>query len=71
MSNVNKKRAQFAKDIDKLVSDEYVLVPKKPTQEMIVSGLAVIATGIGKEHIITEVIKCWEKMLEAAQEASV
>lgn len=69
--NTKQKRAQFAKNIDKLVSDEYVLVPKKPTQEMIVSGLAVIATGIGKEHIITEVIMCWEKMLEAAQEASV
>ncbi len=26
--NIKQKRAQFAKDIDKLVSGDYVLVPK-------------------------------------------
>ncbi len=27
------KRAQFAKDLDKLISGDYVLVPKEPTQK--------------------------------------
>ena len=29
------KRVQFAKDLDKLISGDYVLVPKEPTQEML------------------------------------
>lgn len=28
------KRAQFAKDLDKLIGGDYVLVPKEPTREM-------------------------------------
>ena len=33
--NIKQKRAQFAKDLDKLVSGDYVLVPREPTQAMI------------------------------------
>lgn len=32
--NTNQKRQQFAKDLDKLVSGNYVLVPKEPTPVM-------------------------------------
>ncbi len=35
------KRAQFSKDLDKLISGEYVLVPKQPTAEMERAGMAV------------------------------
>ncbi|MDG9993305.1 hypothetical protein [Acinetobacter ursingii] len=31
---VDVKRAHFAKDLDKLVSGDYMLVPKEPTAEM-------------------------------------
>ncbi|WP_151979738.1 hypothetical protein [Acinetobacter guerrae] len=33
------KRAQFAKDLDKLVSGDYVLVPKQPSAEMERAGM--------------------------------
>ncbi len=33
------KRAQFAKDLDKLISGDYVLVPKQPTAEMERAGM--------------------------------
>jgi hypothetical protein len=29
----NNKRAQFTKDLDKLISGDYVLVPKQPTMK--------------------------------------
>ncbi|MBJ8467630.1 hypothetical protein [Acinetobacter pittii] len=48
MSNVNKKRAQFTKDIDKLVSGDYVLVPKQPTEEMERAGMAAGAGFLAK-----------------------
>lgn len=32
------KRAQFVKDLDKLVGGDYVLVPKEPTQKMLNAG---------------------------------
>ncbi|WP_335983613.1 hypothetical protein [Acinetobacter haemolyticus] len=63
-------RTGFIKDLDKLRSGDYVLVPRTPTQEMIVSALAVISTGLGKDQIIAEVTKTWEKMIEAAQGTS-
>ena len=65
--NNNQKRQQFTKDLDKLVSGEYVLVPKNPTFEMLVNGLAVIATGVGKSDIEFELRKIWEKMIDASQ----
>ncbi|ADX02998.1 hypothetical protein [Acinetobacter baumannii] len=65
--NTKQKRAQFAKDLDKLVSGDYVLVPKKPSFDMIVDGLAVIATGVGVQDIEFEVRKIWEKMINASQ----
>ncbi|MCH7357320.1 hypothetical protein MMP61_17380 [Acinetobacter sp. NIPH 1958] len=36
----NHKRAQFSKDLDKLISGDYVLVPKQPTAEMERAGMA-------------------------------
>lgn len=50
------------------VPETHVLVPKKPTLDMLIAALAVISTGIGEEHIEIEIIKCWEKMIEASQE---
>ncbi|AVN18408.1 hypothetical protein C6N19_10950 [Acinetobacter pittii] len=40
--NIKQKRAQFAKDLDKLVSGDYVLVPKQPTKEMEQAGIGVV-----------------------------
>lgn len=60
MSNVNKKRAQFAKDIDKLVSGDYVLVPKQPTEKMIEAAHAKF------EETACGPIGTYKAMLEAA-----
>lgn len=65
--SIHQKRGQFSKNLDKLVSGDYVLVPKNPSFDMIVDGLAVIATGVGVQDIEFEVRKVWEKMIEAAQ----
>jgi hypothetical protein len=46
--NTNQKRAQFAKDIDKLVSGDYVLVPKQPTKEMEQAGIEAGAGFLAK-----------------------
>lgn len=66
--NINQKRQDFKKDLDKLMSDDYVLVPKNPSFEILVNGLAVIATGVGVQDIEFEVRKIWEKMIDASQE---
>lgn len=36
------KRAQFTKDINKLISGDYVLVPKQPTKEMEQAGIGIV-----------------------------
>lgn len=59
----NNKRAQFTKDLDKLISGDYVLVPKQPTDEMERAGMAAGAGFLA--------IKIFKKMVEAAQEASI
>ncbi|MFW1760587.1 hypothetical protein [Acinetobacter calcoaceticus] len=46
--NIKQKRAQFAKDLDKLVSGDYVLVPKKPTEEMERAGMEAGAGFLAK-----------------------
>ncbi|MDC5408337.1 hypothetical protein OHW82_08245 [Acinetobacter baumannii] len=46
--NIKQKRAQSAKDIDKLVSGDYVLVPKQPTEEMERAGMAAGAGFLAK-----------------------
>ncbi|OTG81841.1 hypothetical protein B9T31_15070 [Acinetobacter sp. ANC 4558] len=43
----------------------FVLVPREPTQNMMIAALAVISTGIGKDHIDIAIIQCWKKMIEA------
>jgi hypothetical protein len=50
------------------LSETHVLVPKKPTQDMMVNALAVIATGISQRSIDEEIHMLWEKMLEAANQ---
>ena len=47
----------------------FVLVPKEPTQDMMIAALAVISTGIGKDHIDVEIIQCWKKMIEAQEQS--
>lgn len=52
------------------VPEGFVLVPKEPTEKMMINALAVIATGIGKDHIDVEIIKTWQKMIEAAEDSN-
>lgn len=56
------KRAQFAKDLDKLISGDYVLVPKNPDAAMEKAGIEA-----GAGFLATAIFKA---MLVAAQEAS-
>lgn len=37
---VNRKRADYSKDLDKLISGDYVLMPKEPTARMMDAGSA-------------------------------
>ncbi|MDA0698073.1 MAG: hypothetical protein O2793_16955 [Proteobacteria bacterium] len=56
------KRHCFIKDLDKLMSGDYVLVPKEPTPEMERAGMEA-GGGLGA-------IKIFKKMAEAAQGSS-
>ncbi|MDV8155238.1 hypothetical protein [Acinetobacter bereziniae] len=51
------------------VPEGFVLVPREPTQDMMIAALAVISTGIGKDHIDVEIIQCWKKMIEAQEQS--
>ncbi|MBK0063938.1 MULTISPECIES: hypothetical protein [unclassified Acinetobacter] len=62
-NTVDEKRAHFAKDLDKLVSGDYVLVPKKPTAEMERAGMSA-----GGGFLTCHVFKA---MCAAAQGATV
>ena len=50
------------------VPEGFVLVPREPTEAMMISALAVISTGIGKDHIDVEINQCWKKMIEAQEQ---
>lgn len=56
------KRAQFAKDLDKLISGDYVLVPKNPDAAMEKAGIEAGAGFLAKT--------IFQAMVAAAQEAS-
>lgn len=58
----NNKRAQFTKDLDKLISGDYVLVPKQPTDEMERAGMAAGGGFLA--------IKIFKTMVAAAQGVS-
>lgn len=47
------KRAQFTKDINKLISGDYVLVPKNPTSQMEKAGMEA-GGGLLAAHIFKE-----------------
>ena len=67
------KRTQFAKDLDKLISGDYVLVPKEPTQKMLNAGHIIMNSVKGSDvHSATNAKRreCYKAMIEAAQEAS-
>ncbi|MFV5413882.1 hypothetical protein [Acinetobacter baumannii] len=49
--NTKQKRAQFTKDLDKLVSGDYVLVPKNPTKEMERVGIEVVGFRARKAYM--------------------
>lgn len=49
------------------VPEGFVVVPKEPNEEMIMNGLLVISTEIGKHDIHQEVRMIWEKMIEAQE----
>ena len=46
---------------------DIVLVPREPNEKMIMNGLLVISTEIGKYDIQQEVRMIWEKMIEAQE----
>lgn len=50
---------------------DLVLVPREPNEKMIMNGLLVISTEIGKYDIQQEVRMIWEKMIEAQEPANV
>ncbi|RYL25165.1 hypothetical protein [Acinetobacter piscicola] len=58
--NINQKRQQFTKDLDKLISGDYVLAPKEPTPLMEQKGMEC---GGG---ILTK--KIYQEMLAVAQQ---
>lgn len=65
------KRAQFAKDLDKLVSGDYVLVPKEPTQKILNAGHIVMNHVKGSDvHPATNAKRreLYKAMINAAQE---
>ena len=49
---------------------DLVLVPREPNEKMIMNGLLVISTEIGKYDIQQEVRMIWEKMIEAQEQAN-
>ena len=49
------------KFVDKATLEGFVLVPREPTQDMMIAALAVISTGIGKDHIDVENYPVLEK----------
>jgi len=59
---------QKAKTQKVAVPEGFVLVPREPTMDMLINGLAVISTGVGKTNIEYEVCKIWEKMIEAQEQ---
>ena len=52
----------------RVASGHSVVVPKEPTEEMIMNGLLVISTEVGKYDIQKEVRMIWEKMIEAQEQ---
>lgn len=55
------KRAEFAKDLNKLISGDYVLVPKQPTVEMEQVGIGIVGF---------KARQAYKAMIKAAQGAS-
>lgn len=49
---------------------DLVLVPREPNEKMIMNGLLVISTEIGKYDIQQEVRMIWEKMIEPQEPAN-
>ena len=47
------------------VPEGYVLVPKEPTMQMMIRGIAAMALGVGKTDIYEEVSMVWVEMVEA------
>lgn len=64
-NEIDRLRAKLAK----ATPEGFVLVPREPTQDMMIAALAVISTGIGKDHIDVEIIQCWKKMIEAQEQS--
>ena len=58
--NIQQKRQKFIKDLDKLISGDYVLAPKEPTKEM---ERAAMEAGAG--FLFASI---WTAALNASQE---
>lgn len=61
------KNEEVKNAIQKKVPEGFFLAPIKPSHSMIVSGMAVVATGIGRNNVFNEVATTWEKMGEEAR----
>lgn len=61
--NTNQKRQDFKKNLDKLLSGDYVLAPKEPTQIMERIGMENGGGFLAK--------KIYQSMLNASQEQSI
>lgn len=66
-TSIHRKRDQFSKDLNRMISNEYVLVPKTATAEMITEALLVIAVANGKLPLEKEIAQMWEKMVHKFQ----
>lgn len=62
------KHQEVKAAIQKKVPEGFFLAPIKPSHSMVVSGMAVVATGIGRNDVFREVAMTWEKMGEVARE---
>lgn len=67
-TSIHKKRSQFNKDLNQMISGDYVLLPKVATVEMITEALLVIAVANGKLPLEREIAHMWEKMVNKFQE---
>lgn len=63
------KRAQFAKDLDKLIGGDYVLVPKEPSLEMEKAAMEAGA-GFLFAKIWTDVLNASQKVRSASEVAA-
>ena len=56
--------------VQKLGSGNFVLVPKEPTMQMMIKGIAAMAMGVGKADIYEEVRVVWVEMITDSEQTN-